>query len=1638
MKNLFLKSLALILMLTMSVSIWGATQFCETPSGHNGSTEEAINSRVKLTIEKSSEAGFVDVTVAMNRDQSATSKIDYVYVLYNGLPYTAGTDDNGDALDELTAHVNVGGAASGNLMIQYSNPNWAGRWQINLTDVDFTATCSSGPVAPVASTWEAGDVDAAKGVATYISAKWSGDKANAVDDIVNDDNIQLQVTAAQPTEWLVIDLGANYDVEKFSLTTRGDRKDKKFAICTASAQASAPEFADGTDALAGVWKEEYIFDDDYTNTGRTTLTYSVSWKDVRYIKYQATERNANDQYGTSICEFRVKGTSTDESLTIPHHINITSVPELYVGQSGNIVLTVCNSSNGTLSIDPAQLTATSSADGVATVARDGEQIRVNAISAGTATITINYGSLSKIQEITIRAAMTAPAAPTHAEEDVLSLWSDSYPAYDYSWQDWGGCTLSSMTIDGNKIERAKGFKYLGSQFKSPTDVSSYDYLHVDLYPTAATTIGIVPITSKAEGGNNPERGVTTAELPANEWSSLDIALSNFTDNGVVDFNRLYQIKYIKQVTPATDADGSFDLFLDNVYFWKAASDAPKQVSATVNDPAMGTVVVKQDGVEVTEAAIGSNVDFIAEANDGYLFLGWYKGSELQSTNATYTVENIQANTTLQARFRALNNIYCHTELKTGDEAHTIYLTMKKTSENDYQIVIDTEEETTGFGGSYLGGYSETGDHQIQLNTTANMAKFVTISDNKHRITINVTSTTPLRWNTPIYMRYDGYPGDYAFAAPQGKTIEYDVTCAPVAVETVTLNQTEATVDVESTVTLTASASPIYADNQTVTWTSNNETVATVVNGVVTGHVEGNATITATIDGQTATCAITVALDPTVPHVAAPAVDATGKEIRAIYSDDVELAITNANFGLNVYGNSPYEKKAIEGNSFLLYTATEDKQVISWGSTNGAENALLGKAGMTNPDNAGDKGLYAADMKYLHIDIWSSATATNFQIQNDNTILCMVNLDGTGWQSFDIDMTGKENNLKNISIIKFTNTPRNTKVALDNLYFWKSNGTAAVTGVSLNKTTASIEVGEQTTLLATIAPEAAANKNVTWSTSAEGVATVVDGVVTGVAAGEATITVRTEDGGFEASCVVTVNAIQAKTWWGTASNANMSIVYSVTRNENKTLTYSVEMSGTYGAERQINDGKEGEWHVLTNNDGVWSWTSTLTYNTGENVHAFWYFPERFDFDYVVGSENERPVVDVTGMNISETAITLMPTETKLLTANVLPANATDKSFTWATDNAEVATVVDGLVTAVAAGTANITATSANGKTATCVVTVATELTATTVNGNGENNGVAIRYFITRNTNRTLTYNVYAQTNHTGLGVQVNDGAYHNATLVNGAYTWTSETVYADGAIVTGFFYMPYTGNAARVDYTYTVGSGSTAPLAQINEAAEDASALNALNNQTTDLAINRSIADNGFWNTLCLPFNMTAAQIAATFGADAEVRTLTSARMESEVAMTINYSLVSEIQAGRPYIIRTSQAIPALFFQNITVDADASTECVADGGLVKMVGTFTKSTIPAGDEYFYLSASEGVLYCYGEALAIKAFRCYYVFQGEAAARAQHIRARIVMSENTATELEDENSDQNTVKILRDGQIIIIRNNHEYNTQGLLIK
>ncbi len=252
---------------------------------------------------------------------------------------------------------------------------------------------------------------------------------------------------------------------------------------------------------------------------------------------------------------------------------------------------------------------------------------------------------------------------------------------------------------------------------------------------------------------------------------------------------------------------------------------------------------------------------------------------------------------------------------------------------------------------------------------------------------------------------------------------------------------------------------------------------------------------------------------------------------------------------------------------------------------------------------------------------------------------------------------------------------------------------AVTGVTLNTNALTLKVGQTSTLVATIAPANATNRNLTWTSDHPGSATVNNGVVTAVGKGTATITVTTEDGSFTDTCLVTVtvpvNGISlSKTnlnMVAGGATATLIPVISPADADDKSVTWdSVDATvASVDANGVVTPIAEGTTAITaTTTDGGFVASCTVT----------------------VGSAS----VAVTGVSLNYTDYTLNVGDSNLvLVPFIAPADATNTNVTWSTDAAGVATVNNGTVTAVGPGTAHITVTTADGSfTDTCTINVVT--------------------------------------------------------------------------------------------------------------------------------------------------------------------------------------------------------------------------------------------------------------------------------------------------------------------------------------------
>ena len=610
----------------------------------------------------------------------------------------------------------------------------------------------------------------------------------------------------------------------------------------------------------------------------------------------------------------------------------------------------------------------------------------------------------------------------------------------------------------------------------------------------------------------------------------------------------------------------------------------------------------------------------------------------------------------------------------------------------------------------------------------------------------------------------------------------------------------------------------------------------------------------------------------------------------------------------------------------------------------------------------------------------------------------------------------------------------------------------VTGLALNPATVSIVLGDAQTLKPIFTPAHAFDNELEWSSSDETIVTVdANGLVTAVAEGEAMITAKlVSNPAISATCKITVEPITVKTWWGgfktfTVNSQEYNVLYSFTRNEDRTITYSVLFDKDASAigVKEVNVAGVDHGLIYDNVNKTASWTSNTTHSSGEVITGYFYFGgPRINFNteaiaYIVGSSNERPAIAVESVTLDKNTCDLPLGETAQLVATVNPGYVANKNVNWTSSDDNIATVdANGLVTAKSAGTAIITVTTADGgKTATCTINVVAALTDATYYANAffiENGRyVGFNYSITRTAERKLRFEASVNGEVVGLVMEFNDGTYHNMTYNadNKTYTYTTEQSYSDGTTVNHFFYVKFAGGAYQVDVHYTVGSTNSPVLTMvaINESDEVANATLVDN---VDVVIGRAFT-NAYWQTLSLPFTLNEEQVISLFGEGVKIAQLTSSTVTStdNATFELNFEYVSEIEAATPYLIRPSKEVAkGAVIKDVLVDLNPKDVRTTDA---TMIPVLFKTTFPTAVTNYWL-AENG--YLYGGATDIEAMRAYFTFPNLTAEQASRMRARVVFNENTETSVDNITMDEVPVKVIQHGQLIIIRNGVKYNVQG----
>ena len=264
---------------------------------------------------------------------------------------------------------------------------------------------------------------------------------------------------------------------------------------------------------------------------------------------------------------------------------------------------------------------------------------------------------------------------------------------------------------------------------------------------------------------------------------------------------------------------------------------------------------------------------------------------------------------------------------------------------------------------------------------------------------------------------------------------------------------------------------------------------------------------------------------------------------------------------------------------------------------------------------------------------------------------------------------------------------------------------AVTGVYISNQSINLKINESEQLYATVMPENATNKNVTWSSADREIAEVDEnGYVTAKSAGTTTITVTTEDGKMTASCKVTVKKEEEEPNPGTIGVEGITLNVRTMRlkideskeliatvvpenatNKNVIWSSSSPVVASVDENGKVTGKSEGTANIMaTTEDGGITVSCRVTVTQNSSI----------DDESV-----ESVVLDLQAMKLEIGA-------SRTLQATVLPENAINKNVKWTSNNTEVATVdQNGKVTAKSVGVAIITVTTEDGgKTAYCTVTV----------------------------------------------------------------------------------------------------------------------------------------------------------------------------------------------------------------------------------------------------------------------------------------------------------------------------------------------
>ena len=445
-------------------------------------------------------------------------------------------------------------------------------------------------------------------------------------------------------------------------------------------------------------------------------------------------------------------------------------------------------------------------------------------------------------------------------------------------------------------------------------------------------------------------------------------------------------------------------------------------------------------------------------------------------------------------------------------------------------------------------------------------------------------------------------------------------------------------------------------------------------------------------------------------------------------------------------------------------------------------------------------LSAGDIVSFEYCVSSESNYDKFEFSvNDSVVLTKSGL--VSWNSYSYQATADGEYTFLWSYTKDGSVNGNSDACwVDNVYI---GAPLAVTGIEVLEQL-DIPVNGTGTVAFSVLPENAYNKNVSFESADAGIAAVnANGVVTGVSAGETTITVTTEDGGFTGACTinvysqavtgVTIEPSEAELTVGSSTKLTATVLPENATNKN--VIYSVDDESILSVDQ---DGNITRLSLGT---------ATVTVTTE-------------DGGFTASAEITVMPVRVTGVSISPKAASVDLGRTIQLTASITPSNATNKNLSWSVSDETIISVDDrGTVTGLSGGTATVTVTTEDGGfTASAEITVyyapantwtAIGTASNCFQGCFDGNGYAVRgiYINTQKGYQGLFRNSYSDSVIANLGVA--ESYIYGGLYVGGVVGDNNGTVtncYNTGSVTGKDYVGGVTGhNRGTVTNCYNTGS-----------------------------------------------------------------------------------------------------------------------------------------------------------------------------------------------------------------------------------------